>query len=163
MATYSGTPATATAGQSVTAAFWNAEIRDPLAALSGAWNSYTPTLSGFTPGNGTASGAYIRVGALVIFRASFVFGSTSAAAADSPRLTLPVTATAAGVFMGRGACVDSSAGSTHYAVEAMNVSTTTVALYRLGSEGVYTAMSTSTPFTWATGDSLKTWGIYEAA
>jgi hypothetical protein len=137
-----------------------------LNALAGAWNSYTPTLAGFTPGNGTAAGAYLQFGKFVSFRARFVFGSTSAATTNVPTLTLPVTASANAPFSAQSSsvtgCVIDANGST-YASGALLLTTTTAGLLLLGTNGVMGTFSTTSPFTWTTSDALVVSGTYEAA
>lgn len=149
------TPATASAGE-LTSAFWNEQVRDNFKALGDAWTSYTPTLGGWTGGNGTLSGAYMQAGKLVHFRAKLVVGSTTTVSGN-PTLTLPVTATAARCFAGSGAAYDVS-GTAHAGLDCMNNSTTTVT-FRDGSN----SLSSTVPFTWATGDELYVSGTYEAA
>lgn len=164
MATYTGTPRTWVTSETVTAALMNSDIRDPLAALSGAWNSYSPTLSGWAIGNGTISAYYIQVGKLVIFRAAITFGSTSTFT-GSPTLTLPVTAAGSGQFAGRGIAVDASDSSAFYDVIWANSSTTAMSFYypNTSPAGKYTQLTSSTPFSWTTSDSLRGGGVYEAA
>jgi hypothetical protein len=130
-----------------------------LNALAGAWNSYTPTLGVFTPGNGTSTGEYLQFGKLVHFRAQFVFGTTSAAATGAPTLSLPVTAKASlGLLYAR--FVDT--GTTAYAAFGA-MTTSAVTMYIVGTNGLNVASTTTLPFTWATGDGLYVAGTYEAA
>ena len=159
MATYSGPPTTATAGQTVTAAFWNAEVRD-LAAAFGAANSYTPTLSGFTAGNGTFVGKYIQVGSLVAFYASFTFGTTSAAATATPALSVPVTGT--GVFYSLWARYVDASTANNYEAGQRGLSTGIVT-YVISTNGLQATCTTTSPFTWTTGDQIVVGGVYEAA
>lgn len=146
----------------VTATLLNAQLRDPLVALGGVWNVYTPTLGGFTLGNGSTGGAYLQVGKLVIFHAYFVFGSTSAAATAAPTLTLPVTAISTARQLFQAAFWDSSAGAPYSAYAANWSSTTVVTMYTATGE-VWESCTTSTPFTWATDDAIYVSGTYEAA
>jgi hypothetical protein len=158
MGVWTTTPRTWAAAEKVTATLLNEQLRN-FADGFGAWTAYTPTLSVFTPGNGTATGAYLRVNKMVVFRASFTFGSTSAAAAGQPTLTLPVTLTGTGPVYGR--FVDTSASG--YYDAGVSVGITTVGLLVTGTNGLLTNCSTTFPFVWATGDSLSVSGVYEAA
>lgn len=92
MTTYTGTPKTWSAFAKVPASEMNAELRDPLTALSGAWNGWTPTLSQGTAANisKTVSYAkYIQVGKLVI--GSVLLTVTgSGDSGNEIRITLPV-------------------------------------------------------------------------
>lgn len=165
MATYTGTPATWTAGQTVTAANLNNELRDPLSALSGAWNSYTPTVSTSTQGNGTTACQYLRFGKLVIGYASLTLGSTSSIS-TAVGLSLPVTAVGTGMpGLLVAKAYDTSAGA-WYDMGVVFASTSVldvVAVSTAGSYAVHAATSSSVPFTWATGDIVRVGFEYEAA
>lgn len=123
---------------------------------SSTWTAYTPTLSNVTLGNGTLSCAYVQFGKTVHFRIKLTLGSTSAIT-GAPTFTLPVTAVAARAFSFAASAYDSSAGNPHFGLDAMN--TTTTVFFRQGN----TSLSSTVPFTWATGDELYVSGTYEAA
>lgn len=130
----------------------------------GPWTGYTPTLGGWTLGNGTVGGSYCQIDNLVFFRAFFAFGSTSAAAAAAPTLTLPVTASANQNLLGQlghGTFYDAGV-NTYQAIVRLN-STTTIGLYIPGASGIHTTPSTTTPHTWGNGDTVLAFGMYEAA
>lgn len=127
----------------------------------GAWTAYTPTLGGFTAGNGTAAGAYCKTGKKVEFRASFTFGTTSAAAISTPSLTLPVTAVAAFAGVFKGLFVN---GGNYW--DGFTIQDTTGACQvgtSGGTNGAQGAISTTVPFTWTTGSVIRLFGTYEAA
>ena len=161
MATYTGSPRTWVAGETLTAALMNSDVRDPLAALLGSANDYVPTLSGFTAGNGAFVGKYVRAGKLVLFYASFTFGSTSAAATTTPALSVPVTGT--GVhYTGFARFTDASTGNVYEA--GWRITTSGITTYTYGGTTAIQAVCTTTsPFTWTTGDQIIVGGIYEAA
>lgn len=164
MPSYTGTPQVWTPGPQGAADF-NREIHDPLAALTGAADVYTPTLSGWTKGaGGTVSGRYALSGKWCDFAAWFVFGSGSAAAATSPVFTLPVAILSSNFSVNsvRGMFSDASPGATYNAAIYFP-STTQVSLWVPGTNGVYNAPSTTSPFTWTTGDSVIVCGRYETA
>ncbi len=152
-------------GNKITASDLNGQLRDFINGF-GAFTSYTPTVTGFTLGNGTVSGAYLQVNKLVIFRAQMVFGTTSAAASSVPTFTLPVTSVAVGtgspLMLGTATFRDESAVAQYNAL-LRHVSTTTCAAAIPGTSGVYTVPSTTTPFTWTTSDVITMTGVYEAA
>ena len=157
------TPTTAVSGATLAAAVWNASVRDNFKALADAWTSYTPTLTGFTLGNGTIVGYYMQVGKFVTFRAKFTFGTTSAAASAWPTFTLPVTSASNDLFqLFTGGYRDASA-SQYYAGAAYCPGTfTTVRVGIIGSSGATTQPTTTTPFTWTTSDTIEVAGVYEA-
>jgi hypothetical protein len=147
-------PRTWVAAEAVTATLMNTHVRDNLKAIGDAWTTYTPTTTGLTLGNGTVTAAYTQSGKLVQFRIKFTLGSTSVMA--TPTFTLPATAFATRSFTFAAGAFDTSA-SDHYGLSALN--TTTTVFFRNGS----TALSSTVPFTWATGDELYVSGTYEAA
>lgn len=152
-----------TAGQTAGVSTALQTYESALNALVGAWTPYTPTLTGFTPGNGTPSGQYIQIGKLVHFEAKFTFGSTSAAATAIPTLTLPVPANATATSLAnvRGAYLKSGV---NWNLAAAQVSTTTaVQVAIIGTSGLFGTPTTTTPFTWATLDTIYAAGTYQAA
>jgi hypothetical protein len=131
----------------------------------GALTSYTPTLTGgWTTGNGTLSGGYSQVDKWVYVEAQFQFGTTSAAAAAAPILSLPVTG-ATGFLQGglfRGLFFDSSASIT-YATIPLALSGSYIHSFSPGTNGLTVTPSTTVPFTWASGDYIRFTGLYQAA
>lgn len=149
-------------GNKITAALLNGQLRDLINGF-GAKTAYTPTLAGFTLGNGTITGSYTQINKTVWFEATFTFGSTSAAASAVPTCTLPVTAASSAVnnALARAQFIDSGTAA-YYAVGRI-VTTTTCAGYVIGTNGIFNTPSTTSPFTWTTGDSIVWSGVYEAA
>lgn len=149
-------------GNKITAALLNGQLRDLINGF-GAKSAYTPTLAGFTLGNGTMTGNYMQIQNMVWFEATLTFGTTTAAASAVPTCTLPVTAASSAVnnALVRAQFID--AGINSYLASGRLLSTTTAAAYIIGASGVFTAPSTTTPFTWGNGDSIVWSGLYEAA
>lgn len=162
MGTYTGTPRTWVAAETVTAALMNSEIRDPLAALSDVWTSYTPAISNFSLGNGSTSGSYLRFGKFVCFWASFTFGSTSAAATGACGISLPVNAARTSINNLYAMIADASPVNEYLAFPRL-ASVGVVGVYAQGTTGVRTNLSTTSPFTWTTSDTVHVAGTYEAA
>lgn len=128
----------------------------------GAWVTYTPTLGGFTAGSGAITGAYVLLGKICHFRASWTYGSGSAAATAFPTLTLPTAALAATNVRMEALFFDTSA-SAYYDATSRQSSTTVVTMGIPGASGIHTTCTTTTPFTWATGDQIILSGTYEIA
>lgn len=163
MATYTGTlPSSSLAAGAGLPSAWTQQVGGAINALGAAWTSYTPTLTGFTLGNGTISGRYMQVGKKVEFSAVFTFGSTSAAASAAPTLTLPVNALTANFGDFTALFVDASPGDIYFAV-GYQAAAGTIGCYISGTSGKATAPTTTTPFTWTTSDSIYVRGTYEAA
>lgn len=149
-------------GNKITAALLNSQVRDLINGF-GAQTSYTPTIAGFTAGNGTVSGSYSQIGKWVWFEATLVFGTTTSAASAIPTCTLPVTAASSAVnnALCRAQFIDS--GTASYFAVGRILTTTTAAAYVCGTNGILGTPSTTSPHTWATGDGIHWAGLYEAA
>lgn len=163
MATFTTASVLAAVGNKITASgFWNGQVKAFIDGF-GPKGTYTPTLGGFTKGNGTVEGTYMQIQSFVWFEATFTFGTTSAAASAIPTVTLPVTAdsTAVNNALMRAQFLD--AGTASYFAIGRLLSTTTAAAYVCGTNGIFNTPSTTSPHTWATGDQIVWAGIYEAA
>ena len=146
----------------------NADLSTASGELGGAWAAWDPAWTNLTEGNGTRTARYMQIGKSVLFRLSFVFGSTSSIG-GTVSFALPVTASASpetNVFrIAFGNIGD--AGAAVYDANATQTNTTT-ALVRYADDaagGVRTdtALSSTTPMTWTTSDSIHLIGFYEAA
>ena len=90
MAVWTATPYTAVAGSVLTAAVWNAQVKD-LQTAFGAWGAYTPTMTGFTLGNGVIGGRYFQVGKYANWNSTLTFGTTPPATPAATPATTPAT------------------------------------------------------------------------
>jgi hypothetical protein len=141
------------------------QLNDNFNSVYASYTAYTPTVTGWTLGNGTASGNYSVTGNTVNYYGYFLFGSTSAIGASSTlTVTLPFTYGGAVAPM-NGICkfVDTSAGVgvAGYGETA----TTTLVLQWLDPETAPLAVRTENwntaatmPFTFANGDYVY-WNI----
>lgn len=128
---YPATPKTWVAGDVLTAAQLNAELRDallaafPLGPPDTAWTSYTPTLT--QPGAVTKTvtyARYTRVGRLITVNALLTVTGTGTAS-NNVLVGLPVAAAqAANLCVGSGYIFDTSAGTTFKGLLAVTSSTT---------------------------------------
>lgn len=164
MSAYTGTlPSSSLAVNAGLPAAWSQQTGGALTALGSAMTTYTPTLTGFTLGNGTVTGRYTQVGKFVWFEASLTFGTTTTAASATPTFTLPVTAAATAVAssLTRGTFIDQGVNS--YQAFASVQTTTTVGLFVTGTNGLLANPSTTSPFTWGNTDAIYVAGVYQAA
>lgn len=133
----------------------------------GAWQTWTPTLTNLTLGNGTTTARYTRFGRTIHYKFKFLLGSTSAVGSD-PSFTLPVAPNANYVIfadtMGLARLHDVGSGIFPGYVGPVGGSTVNF-LYWSASGAVTqdTLITATAPFTWANGDSLMAAGTYEAA
>lgn len=154
------------------ASITNAKLSTGVGEPGGAWNTWTPTLSGrFTDGDWTKECKYKVVGKLVyyIFSIKSADATPMAGGVANAIFTLPVTAAAipgtdARQVIGSGYITDDSAVGT--ICQAMYGSTTTGVVYSLqvtaANVGIAAITSTS-PQTWTTNDEISIIGFYEAA
>lgn len=121
------------------------------------WASYTPAWTNLTVGNATQSGFYRYVNGSIEAVGLITLGSTSSVGTDVTQ-TVPDSASIQALStlpIGLAALGDTGTG-THQGVITYN-SATTVRFLRQsvsGSNILVATLTASTPFTWATGDTL---------
>ena len=131
----------------------------------GTYTAYTPTFpAGLTVGDGTFSSAYATVNKLTHYYGTFIFGSTSAVTAATVAISLPTSAdsTITGMgFPGFTSSVvnfyDTSGSLSVYGFASIN-GATQARIYATLASGTYVQLSTlssTVPFTWATGDRMQ--------
>lgn len=134
---------------------------------NGAWTSYTPTWTNFTVGNATQEWYYTQIGKTIMVRGVTTLGSTSSMG-SSPTMTFPVNARTAGNIANitsLGNAVLRVTG-TSWIGDVYYQSTTQVGFYRInvnGSQISHNTVTSTTPATWASGDSIIARFSYEAA
>lgn len=133
-----------------------------LANFGDVWTPYTPAWAGSGgPGTGaTFSGRYTQIGKLVVGWAKVVMG-TSPIPTPGCGLTLPVAART-GMGVASASVVFTDTGSNAYG-GFTQITTASVNTWTIGAGGAYTVASTTSPFTWGSGDVLEVAFYYEAA
>lgn len=143
-------------------------LRASTARLSGdavEWDTWTPTVTNVTKGNGTETARYIRIGDTVIARYKFELGTTSAVTGDVA-VTLPVNVAGTMVDTAVGYGLAHQSGVSNSPCFMQYVNTSTVRFRVHNSSGTYvtvSAFSSTVPFTWGSNDVLSFTVIYEAA
>lgn len=145
----------------------NAKLNTAAGEPGGTWNAYVPTWTNVTTGNGTTSAFYKQVGKTVFFRLSFTLGTTSSVGAGQVSVSLPVTSATltARDLIAQGDAFDTSGGQP-YSIRALWVNATTIQAWVDVANATFvnqSALNSSQPMTWATGDMLQLTGFYEAA
>jgi hypothetical protein len=130
------------------------------------WQSWTPTYTNFTIGNGATQYAkYIQIGKTVHFRLQFNLGSTSSVSGIIG-FSLPVTANSdladANDFPLCAGQLSDATGNRWNPSVAFGT-TTRLDIYYWNSSSNITNTSSTAPFTWATNDLIAISGTYEAA
>jgi hypothetical protein len=130
----------------------------------GAWQSYTPTFTGFTLGDGTIEVAkYSQIGNTVHCKVQVTLGSTSAVT-GSITIGLPVSANN-DYNSAQGVSKLIAGGVLGTGIVAVNTPTT-ARLFPLLANGTYVTNTNTTatvPGTWASGSSFAFFITYEAA
>jgi hypothetical protein len=146
-----------TAGQVLTAAQMNG---------IGETDTYTPTWTNVTVGNGTQTFSFTRVQDLVLVRGTLVFGSTTSISSN-PNITLPVTArTQTAGFALNGITKFLDTGTAAYYGFVTELTTTTAGIRIFTTSGTLLAagaISSTAPFTWTTNDEINLQFVYQAA
>jgi len=145
--------------------FAKADFADP------GWQDWTPVHSGgaLVVGNGTEVARYTQIGTTVHFYYELTFGSTSSVG-SVPEISLPVAAAAThdvggNASMGMAWFKDNTSTDFAGRVAMYNTVDTMIAqIYNdSGARETISNVSSTVPFTWATGDVIFMEGTYEAA
>lgn len=167
----------ATADSVVTANYTDASILpEHLVASTGTswvWQSWTPTFTNWTIGTGGSAGTtakFVQIGKTVFFFIKSTLGSSGQSVGNNPHFTLPValnSAYRAGQAIGMFTAEDQPPGFyegyiIHSATGATGEAQLTVFIVG-GSYINISGLTSTTPFTWAAGDSFTAQGYYEAA
>lgn len=166
MATFTGTPRTWVAGETVTAALMNSDLRDPLAALSGAWNSWTPTLNQNTSTNISKTvnkAGYLQIGKLVIATCRLTSSGTGTSG-SYVWVSLPVTPVSGidGSVIGSGQYTDATADKYPAMILALTNGVRFMRADASQAAASGTGIGIDPVLTVASGDSCSFTVIYEA-
>lgn len=146
----------------------------------GEWTSYTPAITAIDPfgsfggavnptmGTGSSlTGAYTRIGRMVVGRAQIVFGTGAAAGTGYYGITLPVTPRNTNQSMGLGFLTDISDSarivSAPFAIATVFSSTLGIILVEGQINVGASPASHAAPWTWADTDSISLNFMYEAS
>lgn len=164
------TPRTWVAGEVVTAAFMNTEVRDAMTGLQAAWDSYTPTWTAVSVnpslGNGTMVGHSLRQGKKVDFWQKLTMGSTTSYGTGAWKMSIPVSPLSSHPCHFDTFMTDTSAGAVFRGVTQAPTGSTVFLAYDSNgaSNSPLGAVSSTTPFTWALNDIFEiSAATYEAA
>lgn len=129
----------------------------------GLWQSWTPSWTNLTVGNGSVTANYARVGGITFIEVIVVFGTTTSITGAVTIGSLPVNQTAASIqIWGRNVYYDSSIGFTYYGGNQPTGASTFIPLIDTvsGTQLVGANVTGTAPFTWATSDQLYVLGFY---
>ena len=168
------TPITWVAGNVVTAAQLNTEVRDVATGIQAAWTVdgrasstiWTAATTNPTLGNGTLSSRYLRIGKTLDWQVVITMGSTTTFGSGFWLLTLPFTALAANTGDWQGRALDVSTSTTQGVSLTADLTSTTQLAPRCAPAtplSIDRIVNSTQPFTWATGDILSMTGRIELA
>lgn len=147
-----------TAGSIPTAANFLSRITNNFKEIGDARTAWTPTLTGWTLGNGTLTGTYIEAGKLIIGTLTYTVGSTDTKS-GVPTFSLPVTSSVGtGPSIGTGGLFDTSGNVRAFRFLFLTGTST----FQFTTEAD-TRLAPTAPWTWATGDVMWARFEYEAA
>lgn len=149
----------------------NASLKTGAGEPGGAWDTWTPTLTNLTLGNGTLTAKYKKIGKTIHFKFILTLGSTSSVGTN-PYFTLPETAASDYVgaatpeYANIGFAKFLDSGTSNFSGFTNLRTTTTAAPQLANASSTYLQVavpSATAPFTWGNGDALFSVGTYEAA
>lgn len=158
------TPATWVAGTPLTATQLNVQVRDAFTGLQDVWDIYGPTWgsSGTPPaiGDGSILGRFMQVGRTIHYSIVLIWGTTTTAGTGQYTFTLPTTARQGIPFaVGIGTSYDTSGTvfRPHHVILTGAAGGFTVGMINDAGSRV----GATSPYTWATGDTINLAGTYE--
>jgi hypothetical protein len=131
---------------------------------TGGWQSWTPSFTNFTVGNGSVLAAYQKIGKTVHYYLEVTLGSTSSVT-GTIIFTYPITPVSARQA-GQGTATLGDSGTAGYIGALGGWSATQGFLVTLGTGGAYATenqVNATVPFTWTTNDFFFLSGTYEVA
>ena len=137
-------------------------------ALSGLpWQTWTPTFTNFTLGNGTVVARYVQIGKFVGFYITFTLGSTSAVD-SSGTFSTPVTAHAdydsVDNVIGLARYKDATGSNRHGFCRLESTTTIRPVIDDVtGTYPVEAGITATVPITWTTSDEIYIQGFFRAA
>jgi len=141
------------------------DIDDAIEARApGDWTTWTPSHSGITVGNGALAASYVQIGKLVVCHYRLTWGSTTSFS-GTPQVFLPVASTGYGVndALGDAAFYDSSVGSASREPGGVFYNSSDQVFFVRASTVTSGTVNATSPFTWATSDTLSFTATYRAA
>ncbi|MEU0634563.1 hypothetical protein, partial [Streptomyces sp. NPDC005989] len=161
-------PRTWNAGEMVTAAMLNQEIRDQLNSMFGAWTNWTPAWTAATTapalGNGTMTGRYMKWGRTCMVNLELTMGSTTTYGAGVWSFSLPFTAASAvGSRVGMAQALGGANRVAGQLIVAPAAGTFTCFFPASTSVSFLSNNGATNPFTWAATHQLRASFTYETA
>lgn len=136
----------------------------------GAWVDFSPSFANWTIGTGGSAittAKYTQIGKTVFLRIETILGSSGQSVGTSPSFTLPVTAQygTANIPISHQCLLNDANGSQVGGVIMLTSSSGALIKYlnAANTEERWGGITSTVPFTWAAGDSITFYAVYEAA
>lgn len=158
-------PITWSAGQALTAAQLNQQLRDNMNAI-GTWTAYTPAWTATTNpaiGNGVIGGAYIKAGSTVLFRLRITPGSTTTFGSGGYTTSLPLALADSPVTFQGGLLVPGTGWHPLWGLCGVGGTTMDLATTPATAGTFLRAVSSTVPVTFASGHSIAITGSYQTS
>lgn len=132
-----------------------------------AWQTFSPTWSNLTVGNGTVTAFYTTIGKAILGTIKFILGTTSSVSTN-PSFTAPATGatrygTTSNNMIGTGYAEDAGVAGANCAF-AFSASTSNISILTMnasGTYGAYAGLTSTAPITWGSGDFFTGSFFYE--
>lgn len=145
------TPPTFSDAAILTATQWDTYVLDNSESFGGAWPSFSPSLLGWTLGNGTLVGAAVKCGKQVHGRVEYTVGSTDTKAGAPSFANLPATPNITnGSCVGRAGLFDTSGAVRAFRYVLWGSASNNLIV----TSSADVRLSPTVPWTWATGDQM---------
>jgi hypothetical protein len=123
--------------------------------------TYVPTVSGITIGSGTLVGYFSLTDGVVTYWVKLELAADTTMTGN-PKISLPVATSLGEAHLGITSIHDTSPSSYYSGATYVDNSGMTVQCYQVsGTSLKETAITTTVPFTWATGDQIDVNGTYQ--
>jgi len=159
------TPGTATAGEVLTAAFWNTNVRDnsnEVTPIMTAWVTHTPTIAQGATNNiakTTNYSKYLRVGKLIIWQFDLTVTGTGTGA-NPVTLTLPANVASSHIATAGAGMLNDASTSTAYSGSWISISNL---LYFVGDWSSTGTWGSAPNIAVANNDTIRGTVTYEVA
>jgi hypothetical protein len=147
---------------------WNGSawryLATPQTTEIGAYTAFTPVWTSLTAGNGTSNFRYCQINKLVHFYGQFTLGSTSAVT-GAIGISLPVNSKIINTFTFVSVAFEDPGAGLYPGMGYLDA-TDRIRLTTIAANQTYAidgGLSSTVPFTWATGDKINLNMTYEAA
>lgn len=126
------------------------------------WQTYSPSWTNVTVGNGTVAAFYTQIGKTVLYKISLTFGGTTSITGNA-RVSIPITSVTYPLYSTLGTGAMNDGGGAARPIYHNWATTTSAEIFYTSNSTTFGFVTSTTPATWTNGDILFLSGSYEAA